>query len=257
MLFKNLAIRLGAVLAVVVTLSSSALSEVPVTVSDLIVAQLKSGRADLDYEVIGKSAIAGFYEVQVQNGPILYVSADGNHFFDSSPYLVESGRFVKFVNILDMRLTEERRQLFADRDTADMIIFKPEGATKAIMNVFTDVDCGYCRKLHQEMAELNSFGIEVRYLAYPRAGIPSASYNKIATAWCAKDQRETLTKIKRREVVKTSVCADNPVADHYALGQRIGVTGTPAIILMDGTLIPGYQPAEAFAQILGLTASDS
>ena len=254
MLLKNIIIRLGAVFAVVVTLSSSALSEVPVAVSDLIVAQLKLGRADLDYEVIGKSAIAGFYEVQVQNGPILYVSADGKHFFDGSPYLVEPGRFV---NIRDMRLTEERRQLFADRDTADMIIFKPEGATKAIMNVFTDVDCGYCRKLHQEMAELNSFGIEVRYLAYPRAGIPSASYNKIATAWCAKDQRETLTKIKRREAVKTSVCVDNPVADHYALGQRIGVTGTPAIILMDGTLIPGYQPAEAFAQILGLTASDS
>lgn len=254
MLFKNLVIRLGAVFAVVVTLSSSALSDVPDAVSDLIVAQLKSGRADLDYEVLGKSAVAGFYEVQVQNGPILYVSADGKHFFDGSPYLVEPGRFV---NIRDMRLTEERRQLFADRDTTDMIIFKPEGATKAIMNVFTDVDCGYCRKLHQEMAELNSFGIEVRYLAYPRAGIPSASYNKIATAWCAKDQRETLTKIKRREVVKTSVCADNPVADHYALGQRIGVTGTPAIILMDGTLIPGYQPAESFAQILGLTASDS
>lgn len=254
MLFKNIVIRLGAVFAMVVTLSSSALSDVPDAVSDLIVAQLKSGRADLDYEVLGKSAVAGFYEVQVQNGPILYVSADGKHFFDGSPYLVEPGRFV---NIRDMRLTEERRQLFADRDTADMIIFKPEGATKAIMNVFTDVDCGYCRKLHQEMAELNSFGIEVRYLAYPRAGIPSASYNKIATAWCAKDQRETLTKIKRREVVKTSVCADNPVADHYALGQRIGVTGTPAIILMDGTLIPGYQPAESFAQILGLTASDS
>ena len=254
MLFKYIVTRFGAVFALAVTLSSPALSDVPVAVSDLIVAKLKSGRADLDYEVVGKSAVAGFYEVQVQNGPILYVSADGKYFFDGSPYLVEPGRFV---NIRDMRLTEERRQLFADRDTADMIIFKPEGATKAIMNVFTDVDCGYCRKLHQEMAELNSFGIEVRYLAYPRAGIPSASYNKIATAWCAKDQRETLTKIKRREVVKTSVCADNPVADHYALGQRIGVTGTPAIILMDGTLIPGYQPAEAFAQILGLTASDS
>jgi thiol:disulfide interchange protein DsbC len=138
-----------------------------------------------------------------------------------------------------------------------MIIFKPAGATKAIMNVFTDIDCGYCRKLHQEVAELNALGIEVRYLAYPRAGIPSASYDKIATAWCAQDQQQTLTKAKRGESVATAVCADNPVAEHYALGQRIGVAGTPAIVLMDGTLIPGYQPAASFAQILGLTEPSS
>jgi thiol:disulfide interchange protein DsbC len=98
-------------------------------------------------------------------------------------------------------------------------------------------------------------GIEVRYLAYPRAGIPSESYDKIATAWCAKDQQETLTRIKNREAVANKVCTDNPVAGHFALGQRIGVTGTPAIVLMDGTLIPGYQPAASFAQILGLTES--
>lgn len=254
MLIKNVVARFAAAFAVIIALSLPVLAEVPVAVNDLIVTQLKSGRPDLEFRVVGNSAIAGFYEVQVQNGPMLYVSADGNHFFDGSLYLVKPGQFV---NIRDMQMVEERRQLFARRGTEDMIIFKPLGATKAIMNVFTDIDCGYCRKLHQEVAQLNALGIEVRYLAYPRAGIPSSSYDKIATAWCAQDQQQTLTKAKRGEAVATAVCVDNPVAEHFALGQRIGVAGTPAIVLMDGTLIPGYQPAESFAQILGLTDPDS
>ena len=141
---------------------------------------------------------------------------------------------------------------FAQRSTEDMIIFKPEGEIKAVMNVFTDVDCGYCRKFHQEVPQLNAMGIEIRYLAYPRAGIPSGSYDKIAKAWCAEDQQDILTKVKSGQRVDVEVCDNNPIAEHYAFGSSIGVTGTPAIILMDGTLIPGYQPADNFAKLLGI-----
>jgi len=251
-LIKKAVVNVIAAVGVIFSLALPAVAAVPAAVNDLIVAQLKSARDDLDYKVVAESHLAGFYEVQVQGGPLLYVSADGKHFFDGNLYMVEPGQFV---SIRDIRLSEERKTIFATRTTEDMIIFKPQGATKAIMNVFTDVDCGYCRKLHQEVPQLNAMGIEVRYLAYPRAGIPSESYNKIATAWCAKDQQETLTRIKNREAVANKVCADNPVAEHFALGQRIGVTGTPAIVLMDGTLVPGYQPAASFAQMLGLTES--
>lgn len=252
MLIKKAIVNVIAAVGVVVSLALPAIAGVPAAVNDVIVAQLKSGRADLDYKVVAESHLAGFYEVHVQGGPMLYVSADGKHFFDGNLYMVKPGQFV---SIRELRLSEERKTIFASRTTEDMIIFKPQGATKAIMNVFTDVDCGYCRKLHQDVPQLNAMGIEVRYLAYPRAGIPSESYDKIATAWCADDQQETLTKIKNREAVANRVCTDNPVAEHFALGQRIGVTGTPAIILMDGTLVPGYQPAESFAKILGLAES--
>jgi thiol:disulfide interchange protein DsbC len=230
--------------------SVQAAGEVSESVEKTILDKLNSARSDLGYQVIGDAPVAGFYEVQVENGPILYVSGDGNYFFDGSLYQVRPGQFI---NIRDMQLNEERRQVFATRSTEDMIVFKPEGQTKAIMNVFTDVDCGYCRKLHQEVPQLNAMGIEVRYLAYPRAGIPSASYDKIATAWCADNATDTLTRTKNGERVPTAVCSDNPVAEHFRLGRQMGVTGTPAIILMDGTLIPGYQPAEDFAKILGLS----
>lgn len=231
-------------------LTLPATAEVPAGVSETIVAQLKSARGDLNYQVIEQAPLEGFYEVQVENGPMLYVSADGRHFFDGNLYQVRSGQFI---NVSELRLNEQRRKVFAGRSKEDMIIFKPAGVTKAIMNVFTDVDCGYCRKLHREVPQLNAMGIEVRYLAYPRAGIPSESYSKIATAWCAKDQQDVFTRTKNGESIAAAVCADNPVAEHFELGRKIGVTGTPAIVLMDGTLIPGYQPADMFAKILGLT----
>jgi thiol:disulfide interchange protein DsbC len=97
-------------------------------------------------------------------------------------------------------------------------------------------------------------GIEVRYLAYPRAGINSEAYNKIATAWCSDTPQQALTDLKNGSRLPTNVCAGNPVAEHYRLGAKVGVNGTPAIVLMDGTMIPGYRPAADFAEIFGLTA---
>jgi len=225
-------------------------ADVTGSVADKIIESLSSGRSDLNYSVLGKSPIADFYEVQVEGGPLLYVSANGDHFFDGNLYEVKAGRFVSAVET-------RRRELFAERSTSDMIIFKPAGETKAVMNVFTDVDCGYCRKLHAEMAELNAYGIEVRYLAYPRSGIPSESYDKIATAWCAKNKKDTLTRLKNGGDVPISVCADNPVADHFALGGKMGVSGTPSVVLMDGSMIPGYQSAADFAKMFALELPDS
>ena len=215
-----------------------------------VLSMLKTARPDIQFTFLGESPMPGVYEVQVMNGPLLFVHEQGEYLFEGGLLKVsESG----IVDTMEERKAIKRRDVFAARSTDDMIIFKPEGESKAIMNVFTDVDCGYCRKFHQEVPELNAMGIEVRYLAFPRAGIPSGSYDKIAKAWCAEDQQDALTKVKSGRSVDVEVCEDNPVAEQYAFGTQLGVTGTPAIILMDGTLIPGYQPAKKFAEVLGLT----
>ena len=215
-----------------------------------VLSMLKTARPDIQFTFLGESPMPGVYEVQVMNGPLLFVHEQGEYLFQGGLLQVkESG----IVDTMDARQAINRSKIFATRSTEDMIIYKPEGESKAIMNVFTDVDCGYCRKFHQEVPELNAMGIEVRYLAFPRAGIPSSSYNKIAKAWCAEDQQDALTKVKSGRSVDVEVCEDNPVAEQYAFGTQLGVTGTPAIILMDGTLIPGYQPAKKFAEVLGLT----
>ena len=216
-----------------------------------ILGNLAAARPDLNFEFVGEAALPGFFAVQVKGGPLLYVSADGDHFFDGNLYQITRSQFV---DVRELALNDTRRDIFAARGTDDLIVFKPAGQTKAIINVFTDVDCGYCRKLHNEVPQLNAMGIEVRYLAFPRAGVGSDSYDKIATAWCSDTPNETLTEIKNGKRTSTSVCEDNPVAEHHSLGVSLGVTGTPAIILMDGTMIPGYKPAAALAEFLGLSS---
>ena len=129
-----------------------------------------------------------------------------------------------------------------------MIIFSPKGETKGAVYVFTDVDCGYCQKLHQEVPQLNAAGIEVRYLAYPRAGLSTPTFDKMVSAWCADDRNAAMNALKIGANVTAKKC-DNPVAAQYQLGAAMGVTGTPAIVLEDGTLIPGYKPA---AQLIPL-----
>ena len=116
-----------------------------------------------------------------------------------------------------------------------MVIFPAVGETKGVVSVFTDVDCGYCRKLHQEVPKLNQMGIEVRYLAYPRAGVGSRSYQKIVSAWCAADPNKAMTQLKSGMEIPDVSC-ENPVAAQFDLGQQVGVTGTPAIVLEDGRL---------------------
>jgi len=229
---------------------SEEISQPSDAIEQSVLSMLKTARPDIQFTFLGESPMPGVYEVQVTNGPILFVHEQGEYLFEGGLLKVsESG----IVDTMEERKAIKRRDVFAARSTDDMIIFKPEGESKAIMNVFTDVDCGYCRKFHQEVPELNAMGIEVRYLAFPRAGIPSGSYDKIAKAWCAEDQQDALTKVKSGHSVDVEVCEDNPVAEQYAFGTQLGVTGTPAIILMDGTLIPGYQPAKKFAEVLGLT----
>ena len=220
------------------------------TIEQSVLSMLKTARPDIQFTFLGESPVPGVYEVQVINGPLLFVHEQGEYLFQGGLLQVkETG----IVDTMEARQAVRRSEIFAARSTEDMIIYKPEGESKAIMNVFTDVDCGYCRKFHQEVPELNAMGIEVRYLAFPRAGIPSSSYDKIAKAWCAEDPQDALTKVKSGRTVDAEVCEDNPVAEQYAFGSQLGVTGTPAIIFMDGTLIPGYQPAKKFAEALGLS----
>jgi thiol:disulfide interchange protein DsbC len=218
-----------------------------------IVARLRAARPDLEYSVVAPSQVPGFYQVQVAGGPLLHVQQGGEYFFDGSLYQARPGMFV---NLSEQELVAQRQKAIAAVAVADTIVFAPaDGNTKGVLNVFTDVDCGYCRKLHQSVPELNALGIEVRYLAFPRAGIGSESYRKAVAAWCAKDRQTTLTRLKNGEAVDLQQCEDNPVAAQFELGQQLGVNGTPATILADGTLVPGYHSAEDFARILGIATA--
>jgi len=177
----------------------------------------------------------------------LYATADGRYMIAGDLYEMTD----KLVNIAEKARNEKREELIAAVSLNDMTVFPAQGHRKAIITVFTDVDCGYCRKLHLEVPAMNKMGVEVRYLAYPRSGVGTPSYDKLVTAWCSANRQDAITRMKRGEELPQKTC-DNPVAHEYELGQMAGVTGTPAIVLEDGRMLPGYLSADELGHLLGI-----
>ncbi len=214
-----------------------------------IAKRFAASRPDLVVVDVQATPAEGVYQVSFDGKGEVYMLDSGEFFFVGDLYQLEEGRIV---NVSEESKNGPRKELLAKVSNDDMIIFSPEGEVKASVVVFTDVDCGYCRKLHNEVPRMNELGIEVKYMAYPRAGVGSGSYNKIASAWCAEDPRDALTKLKSGETIPTNVCDGNPVAKQFDIGRKAGLSGTPAIVLEDGQLLPGYLPAERLAQTLGI-----
>jgi len=141
---------------------------------------------------------------------------------------------------------ETRASLLQKLKTKEMIVYRPS-EVKGIITVFTDLDCGYCRKLHSDIPKLMSLGIEVRYLAYPRQGLDSESYNRMVAIWCARSPREAMTMAMNGERVGMQSC-HNPIISHMNLGREFGIAGTPTIVYQDGSLYSGYLSPQSLAR---------
>jgi thiol:disulfide interchange protein DsbC len=189
---------------------------------------------------IKPAPIAGFKEVAL-SGRVVYVSDDGKHLFQGTLIRLDDR-----ANLTEASEAVLRRGILAAVGKDRRIVF-PAKVQKHKLTVFTDIDCAYCRKLHSEIAKINASGITVEYLFFPRAGVPSESYDKAVSVWCAADRNQALTDAKLDKPIKPRTCA-NPVAAEYELGQKVGVDGTPALYLDDGTQIGGYVPPEELLQ---------
>ena len=189
------------------------------------------------------TVIPGLYEV-VLGGQVLYLSGDGRYVIQGD--ILDLG---SRDNLTENRRGEMRGGAIEAVGENNMVIFAPEEPAKHTVTVFTDIDCGYCRKMHSQIAAYNKEGIKIRYLWFPREGIGSESYNKAVAVWCADNRQEAMTKAKRGENVEPKSC-DNPVQAQYELGQKLGVRGTPSLILESGEMVPGYVPPTQLAQML-------
>lgn len=220
--------------------------------TDLIRSTLSAVISPSDIIDIVEAPVAGLMEVQLRGGKLLYTSENGEFIIDGSLYQMVDGRVVNLQQQRQNELMKPRRveaiKTFKDDE---LVTFKAKGETKATVYAFTDVDCGYCRKLHREIGAYNDKGIEVRYLAYPRAGVGSSSYKTMVSIWCADNPLQAMTLAKAGKPIQPKSC-DNPVAKQFALGGEIGVSGTPSLLTVDGRLLPGYMPADRLAKTLGL-----
>ncbi len=191
---------------------------------------------------IKPSPIVGLKELITDKG-VMYASPDGQFLMQGT--LID---LVNRKNLTDQALNGLRKD-GVERYTNSMIVYKaPE--EKHQVTVFTDISCGYCRKLHREIDDYLAAGITVRYMAFPRNGISGKGYNDLMNVWCADDKLKAMTEAKTGGTIAKIEKCSAPVVEHFQLGQSFGISGTPAIILGDGSLIPGYQPADALKQRL-------
>ena len=193
-------------------------------------------------DAITKSPVTGLFEVTY--GPeIMYVTGDGRFLIQGDLVDLESKK-----NLTEDKRSVGRLKLIDSIDPATMITFAPK-EVKHVVTVFTDIDCPYCRKMHSQIADYLSKGIEIRYLAFPRSGLNTPSYYKAVSVWCADDRKEALTISKAGGKIEDKTC-DNPVKSQMMMGTQVGVTGTPTLVLEDGTIMPGYVPPDQLSALL-------
>lgn len=195
------------------------------------------------------SSIENMSEVVTDAG-LFYATNDAKHFLAGKMYRDENNRLV---DVSEERLGKVR--LAGIAQFADDVIEYKAKDEKHVVTIFTDITCGYCRKLHAQMSEYNDLGITVRYLAFPRAGVYERSgqltqgFEDLRSIWCHENPQEALTKGKNGELVAKRIC-DAPIEQQLNFGRQIGVNGTPAIVLESGQLIPGFQEPEALLRSL-------
>ncbi|SDQ89701.1 thioredoxin fold domain-containing protein [Pseudoxanthomonas sp. CF125] len=207
-------------------------------------------KMQIDY--IGAAALPGFREVIV-GGQVVLVSDDGKYLVQGS--VVDIGS-QKELTQSSPALSKYRQDLLKSVKTSERIVFAPPNP-KYTLSVFTDIECGYCRKLHSEIAEYNKRGIAIEYMAFPRMGLGSQDHRDMISVWCATDRKQALTDAKGGKPVPVRTCKSTPVDMEYHVGQRLGISGTPAIFAPDGTQLGGYLPPDKMREALDKLAGEA
>jgi thiol:disulfide interchange protein DsbC len=181
----------------------------------------------------------------------LYLDPTGRYAFTGDLVDLESGE-----NLTETQRTRGRLAMLSEFPMDHRIIYPAKGEERAYLDIFTDTTCPYCRKLHREVPELQNAGVTVRYLPFPRGGLKGAGYDEMRMVWCAEEQLTAMDLAKSEKPLQDSEtgCTEADAVDAgYRLGIDVGVTGTPAIFLPDGRLVPGYRPHKVLLDTLGIS----
>jgi thiol:disulfide interchange protein DsbC len=213
---------------------------------DAIAAKLSEAIPRLNITGVSQSEVPGLYEVSSSNGGNILATEDGQYLLTGDVLKVTPQGIA---NLSEEKRLTQRSDTLTAFGTDGIITYPAKGGEKASIAVFTDIDCPYCRKFHNEVPELNDMGITVHYYGFPRSGPNTPSFAKYVSVWCSEDQRSAMDAAKQGRSVEGQNC-ENPINAQYQLGQQVGVTGTPAIVLENGQIIPGYRPAKQIAEVL-------
>lgn len=212
---------------------------------DLSREELAAEFPGMEAQDVQETALPGLYEVAIGSS-VAYVSKDGRYILQGDLYDLDEN-----ANLTEKRRSTARVEMLDRVDPDTMIVFSPGGdAVKHTVTIFTDIDCGYCRQFHRDIAKVNALGIEVHYLAYPRTGPDTESWYKAEKVWCAEDRKAALTDAKLGGRVPEEDCDSAPVESHYDLGNLVGVRGTPSIFAANGQQLGGYLTPDELIKLL-------
>lgn len=256
MAFRMRSVILMATLTQGIVWSTAQAQEVEPTqasIQEEIQAKLKKINDGLDIQSMQPSQFDALYEVVLSNGQILYVDTQSDFFMLGN--LFQFDEEAGAVNLTEKTENKNRAALLTQVDESTMVNYAATTEEKAHITVFTDVDCTFCRELHKQMSVMNEMGITVSYLAFPRGGPNTATYNTMVSVWCGsspEERNERMDVVKLGGSIEAQTC-ENPVLDQFILGQQMGVNATPTLVLDDGTLIPGFMPPDALAARLNIS----
>ena len=199
---------------------------------------------DIKLEDVRLSPVNGVYEVS-SGANISYVTADAKYAILGDLLEVDTN-----INVSENRRRAIRARMIDAIPDSEMLVFSPKETPKYTITVFTDIDCGYCRRLHSQIAEYNRLGIRVRYMFFPRSGPDTDSWHKAESVWCASNRNDALTRAKNGETIKSPKCPTDIVKRDWELGHKLGIEGTPAIFLASGEMLGGYAPPTSLLQYL-------
>ncbi len=208
--------------------------------------KVKERLPNLPISEIRETPLAGFYEVTF-GARVIYVSSDASFLFQGN--MVD---LTQRVDLTEQRLTGLQMQTINNVGEDNMLVYTAKENQNRSITVFTDVDCGYCRRLHSEIDTLLENGVNVRYLMFPRAGVDSDSHKVLESIWCAADPQTAMTAAKAGQPIAPSSC-ENPILEHMEIASEVGLRGTPLIYLDDGTMIPGYREATELVKLVHST----
>lgn len=243
--FSNRKTVISSIVVVLMLVSTATLAKDTPEIAKVRANMMKMMPGAENVEIV-KSPVENVYRIKVR-GQYVYVLTKGDFVLIGDMFDTK-----KQVNLGDQVAAEAIAKRLKDVPVDKMIVFGPKNP-KRYITVFTDIDCGYCRKLHNEVPELVKAGIQVRYMAFPRAGVGSNSFDKYVSVWCAKDPLKAMTNAKNGIDPEPALCK-NPISETYKIGQEVGVSGTPTIVYDDGAVRPGYIPYKDLIKELGLSS---
>ncbi len=208
-----------------------------------IIEKLRAQLPQFTFSSIVETSVDGLFQIQ-NEGRILYVNESADYIIDGSLIRVEDR-----ANLTESALGLIHMGLIDVINEKDMLIFEPDEPSDRSITVFTDISCGYCRLLHEEMDQILESGVRVRYLLYPRAGLGTQAHRDLESVWCADDPHQAMTNAKAGGVIEQLTC-DNPIEKHVELAQQVGLRGTPLIYTDSGEQLPGYREAKVLAELV-------